>query len=542
MNQQLALQYRSMRLAARQREIADRTEQIKAVSIHDMIDDVLTARFGRDGRVAPRLLRQSFVARNVGQIVFIDPTTIGRHKVDDILSDSGTCDSIRGYIHLDVRSFKRMPDGSFRPGFIVPYVDLSKFAAAGPGIAAPGAKALPQMAELDFIKNRPEGDYMVGLGVGQDGEVWENLQSLVHIKIGGSTRSGKSSFCRAFVYQLAQLSEHGQPIELYLCDMEDKTFSWAVNWPIVKSGIAKTVEEAEIITDLLMIEMERRSKLYNATGKYPETWEEYREASGQTLPWIVAMFEEASSLVEEAGQRSQLVHNIRQLSKRSAKYGMTLVMVGQDFKADLFNTSITNQFETCIAFRCETPEQAWNILRVRDVGAEHIVQRGRCVMKLHGRCRQVQSFWVPKEVVVGGVKGADNSELGMERMGREEGRGDRAPTADGERITEDEASLVFYAVHDLEGEFIVNKIAAEYHGDGWTSHRVKLLAQEWEKRGWLTHPASAAAARRVTARLCELAGIDFEGAQGNAQGVAQAAQGSGPGAYEALFKPRMAAA
>jgi DNA segregation ATPase FtsK/SpoIIIE-like protein len=68
---------------------------------------------------------------------------------------------------------------------------------------------------------------------------------------------------------------------------------------------------------------------------------------------------------------------------------VTLVLAGQDFKADLLNTRITNQLKTRVQFRCARREQSEVVLG--HGGAERITIPGRA-LRLDGQLTEVQIF------------------------------------------------------------------------------------------------------------------------------------------------------
>ncbi|MFQ6016534.1 MAG: FtsK/SpoIIIE domain-containing protein, partial [Anaerolineae bacterium] len=208
---------------------------------------------------------------------------------------------------------------------------------------------LPKVVELD-LAHRPVGDYMIGFGLSREGEVWKPLEKLRHIVVAGSTDSGKSAFLRSLLYQLVK---QPLPVELYLTDMEGLTFAVFEGIPQLAYPVAESVKEATEIAFRLVQEMERRAALYQASGRFPEKLSEYHSQISNLqslLPWIVAVFDEFTALMDEAGKHSDLYRLIGQLAMRGRKYGITLVLAGQDFKADLLNTRITNQLRTRVQF------------------------------------------------------------------------------------------------------------------------------------------------------------------------------------------------
>jgi hypothetical protein len=66
-----------------------------------------------------------------------------------------------------------------------------------------------------------------------------------------------------------------------------------------------------------------------------------------------------------------------------------------------------------------------------------------------------------------------------------------------------ETRLVRYALDELDGCFIVNRLAAAFQGE-ISRRQIVALAQRWERRSWLTAPAHATDPRRVTPELVAL--------------------------------------
>jgi len=347
-------------------------------------------------------------------------------------------------------------------------------------------KRLPRTVELD-LSHRPTGDYMIGFGLSREGEIWKPLEKLRHIVVAGSTDSGKSAFLRSLLYQLCKSSG---PVELYLTDMEGLTFAAFEGVPQLAHPIAESVEEATKIAFRLVQEMERRTALYQATGRFPEKLSEYHAAIANNpptsnlqspisnLPWIVAIFDEFTALMDEAGKRSDLYRLMGQLAMRGRKYGITLVFAGQDFKADLLGTRITNQLRTRVQFACATAYQSQVVLGKS--GAEKITTPGRALVSFGGRITEVQTFWVDKERV-----------LGLRRE----------PVSP---LAGDERELVRYALEHLGGKFNIHDLAEAFKGQV-SQRRIERLSRQWEARDWLAAGPTRADGKRITAELANLA-------------------------------------
>jgi DNA segregation ATPase FtsK/SpoIIIE-like protein len=345
---------------------------------------------------------------------------------------------------------------------------------------------LPKMVELD-LTHRPARDYVIGFGLSREGEVWKPLEKLRHIIVAGSTDSGKSAFLRSLLYQLLK---QPLPVRLYLTDMEGLTFAAFENAPQLAMPIAQSVEEATRIAFQLTQEMERRAALYQATGRFPEKLSEYHVAIANNpptsnlqpptsnLPWLVAAFDEFTALIDEAGKHSDLYRLVGQLAMRGRKYGVTLVFAGQDFKADLLNTRITNQLRTRVQFGCATAYQSQVVLG--RAGAEKITTPGRALVSFGGKIIEVQTFWVDKERV-----------LGLRRE----------PVSP---LAGDEQELVRYALEHLGGKFNIRDLAEAFNGR-ISQRKIEQLSRAWEARGWLVAGPTRADGKTITDELKELA-------------------------------------
>jgi len=254
--------------------------------------------------------------------------------------------------------------------------------------------------------------------------------------------------------------------------------------PQLAHPIAESVEEATKIAFQLTQEMERRAALYQATGRFPEKLSEYHAACNSQLPWIVAVFDEFTALMDEASKSSDLYRLIGQLAMRGRKYGITLVFAGQDFKADLLSTRITNQLRTRVQFACATAYQSQVVLGRS--GAEKIITPGRALVSFGGKIVEVQTFWVDKERVL------------------DLRQGNVSPLA------RDEQELVCYALEHLGGKFNIRDLAEAFRGRV-SQRQIERLSRQWEMRGWLSAGPTRANGKRITAELANLA----EGGKGS---------------------------
>lgn len=129
-------------------------------------------------------------------------------------------------------------------------------------------------------------------------------------------------------------------------------------------------------------------------------------------------------------------------------------------------------------------------------GAERITTVGRARVRLDGEVTEVQTFWVPKSVVIGdGVAGAIAS-LGTTRN-----------RATGPALSNTERDLAAWAIEQNGGYLSVPDIQSRAN----IGYREALrLAQQWERVGWLEKDVKARNKRRVTDILAGVVGLKAE--------------------------------
>jgi hypothetical protein len=325
--------------------------------------------------------------------------------------------------------------------------------------------SLPKQADFPGLRLG-----QVGIGVGKQGPVWATWRELGHVLAAGMTGSGKSTFLRLLAYQAV-----GDGCKLMLADLDGATFPMFAHHPALAADIAGTAYQAGDLVGLALIECDNRAALYRQVPGFPETLEQYNQVASEPLPRLLVILDEFSATVTtNGGPRSQFARDVAELGYRGRKFGVTLVMGAQDFSKEIIGR-VRDQVGSALCFRVRSA--ALSQLLVGHPGGNSLPS-GRA---LTDRWGMVQAYWLDKTRVVNDVTQA----------------------TDAGALSEAERELVRYALGHLDGCFIVNKLAGVV--DGWTSYKVAKLAQAWERRGWLTRPAHATDARRVTPELERLA-------------------------------------
>jgi DNA segregation ATPase FtsK/SpoIIIE-like protein len=362
--------------------------------------------------------------------------------------------------------------------------------ARNPQQALPKPEPLPAVAPLD-LNTRPRAPYSIGIGVGHDGEVWAPLGSLGHMMVSGQTGSGKSYFLRSLAYQLINLPR-SQPVTLYLADRAGNVFTPldAYRVPQLAMPVAKTPGDIHDMLAAAVDEMGQREHLFDAaTSHFPDKLDEYnRIPDVEKLPRVVVVLDEVTVLVEEAGGKSGELHRLLlTLAAQGRKYGFTLVVAGQDFKATTFNTALTHQLSTRVAFKAGSANESRVVLGVD--GAERLPGQGRGLLRHSGRVIEFQGFLVEKVELV-----ARCAALGE-------------PIAPGPALSDLEVRLIKHAMQELDGAFSQIPLYEAFR-DQTSRHAIKTISDRLLADGLLVEEQRGddrVAKRWVTPKLAALA-------------------------------------
>lgn len=252
-------------------------------------------------------------------------------------------------------------------------------AAATNLLEPPVSVRWPAEIPLKSVVSEPDiRDLVLGVtvnGAGQTETVKADMGRLVHIAVGGSSGWGKSVFLRSLAYQLA-LSR--TPTDLVMVDLEGATLA-----PFARCGrllypIAETEKDALAVLLALQEEMENRKVLY---AQYPgvDSLDAYNAVADERLTPLVAVIDEATALLGDKSVESAL----RTLALRARKYGLWLVMAGQDWKASSLDTAIRNQLSSRVQFKAMSPSQSRVLLE--QSGAEELDVIGRAWAVVPGK-------------------------------------------------------------------------------------------------------------------------------------------------------------
>lgn len=255
---------------------------------------------------------------------------------------------------------------------------MPKGAGSTEQLAALEGEQVPQIPEFvdsrQILEGAPSYRRLV-LGKTEHQTVYADMADMVHIAVGGSSGWGKSIFLRWMVYQLVKSTD---PLQLVLIDLEGATLGSFGRSSRVLYPVADTEQDAIAVMTELTTELDRRKALFNQHEGVLK-WHEYNEVADEPLTPIVVVIDEATALLE-----NKLVEgHLRTLALRARKYGVWLLLAGQDWKATSLDSAIRNMLGARIQFKAMSKAQS-RVL-INEAGAEELHVRGRAIAVLPGR-------------------------------------------------------------------------------------------------------------------------------------------------------------
>lgn len=348
-------------------------------------------------------------------------------------------------------------------------------------LAPPAAPPrLPSRAPLD-LDAAPAQPLMVPLGVTAEGPLWRALPALGHTLVAGASGSGKSTLLHA---ALASVLSRSAPsaVQVALVDPKRSEFSVWEGAPHLVRPVAYDEESATALIEVLVAQMDARGDLL--AQALARDLAGYNRRAVEPLPVIWLVIDEVLDLLLTAGEKSDLARGLTRLAVKGRSAGIVVWVASQHARFDLLPRAVNVNLGSRLVFRV-ADEAAARLAGCPGAQAIARGRPGRYLARLDGAPLAVQSYYVPEAQLVTLAQGLRAKATGVD--------------ASGGRLAPGERDLVAYAVKELDGQFISNRLAAAV--EGWTGYQVKQLAKKWERLGLLTAPRHATDARRVTEEL-----------------------------------------
>lgn len=248
------------------------------------------------------------------------------------------------------------------------------------------------LASKEF-KNSP---FFVPVAVGQDNYgnfVYIDLTEMPHGLIAGTTKSGKSVCLNAF---LISLIYHFTPDQLRLVLIDPKRIELGAYEDIPHLAMPVVTEQEDFQSALGWVcdEMERR---YGEFSKYGERnimdYNEVRKENKEPImPYIIVMMDEFSDWFTNAG--IEIETYMQRLAQKARAAGINILLAAQRPSKDVIKGTIKANFDTRIAFRVASFDDAKVILGAS--GAEKLEGKGDMLIRYAGHPEQrLQGAFVP---------------------------------------------------------------------------------------------------------------------------------------------------
>lgn len=267
--------------------------------------------------------------------------------------------------------------------------------------ALPAPVQWPTRIPLRGLLDGPSSlnNLVLGVTLGEQGQsevVRGAMAELVHIAVGGSSGWGKSVFLQMLTYQLCMAIEK---LDLCMIDLEGVTLNSFANSDRLLYPIADNEQDAVGVLQALNNEMSIRKELFN---QHPgiDRLDKYNAVTSEPLRPIIAVIDEVTALLSD----KRVEEHLRDLTLRSRKYGLWLIMAGQSWKASNLDSTIKNQLSTRVQFKSLNSAQSRVLLGKGD--AKDISHVGRAYAILPGRSMiEMQAPFVNSDMIISAVSG-----------------------------------------------------------------------------------------------------------------------------------------
>lgn len=313
---------------------------------------------------------------------------------------------------------------------------------------------------------------MMQLGVDMRGRAVEiGYGDISHTLVAGITQFGKSNLLRLMALQARE-----EGWKLALADPDGRTFTKFEHDGALMFPVGKTLDGCVAVIGQVQELIELRSRLYGQADNSPDGLDEYNEwaSSSQSpllQPVLVVLDEFNGTVLGTGGVRGSFAQAATQVAWRAAKFGIRLVLAGQDFGKDIVGP-VREQMTTRICLRVANE-------RVSDVvlgkaGAEKLSLPGRA---LTNRWGAIQTYFVPKAMMT--------------------------PT-DTNGLTTDEQKVAAFVMSKYQGRMTMGAL----QDFGMTERTARRVRADWQGRGLAKITPEQDNALCLTVKMPVQAGLD----------------------------------
>ncbi len=310
------------------------------------------------------------------------------------------------------------------------------------------------------------------------GEVTLSASQMKNVLIGAAQGSGKSTLFHSLVHQMRCFGW-----QLYLADPQLHTFNPDVWDPIAAFPVAGKEDDVLAIIERIRAEIEHRMALFREIangGIPPKDIDAYNAIATDTLSRLGFLIDEANTFLGN----KEVFAGIADLLRQGRKWGLHIVLAGHEWHKKDVPSQVNDMLQTRIALSVPDEFSGGVVLRNSRWGKWVMDQpAGRGILKTQGKFLATQFYLVSEEQQMEWLSSL------------------KVPGP----LTDAETAYVLYALQEQSGEFNFRKIAAAF--DTLSDWQARMLAEKWERRGWLERGRDAVSSRIVSNKLIELAGL-----------------------------------
>lgn len=248
------------------------------------------------------------------------------------------------------------------------------------------------IAHKDFKNN----DMVVPVAVGQDNYGiyhYIDLTEMPHGLVAGTTKSGKSVCLNTFIISLLY---RFTPDELRIVLIDPKRIELGVYDGIPHLAMPVIVDQEDFESALGWVydEMDRRYKEFQVYDEINivDYNKVRRERNEPTMPHIIVIMDEFSDWFADASSQVELY--MQKLAAKARAAGINIILATQRPSKDVIKGTIKANFDTRIAFRVSSFDDAKVIMGYG--GAERLEGRGDMLIRYAGHAEQrLQGAFIP---------------------------------------------------------------------------------------------------------------------------------------------------
>ena len=253
-----------------------------------------------------------------------------------------------------------------------------------------------------FKESKSKLTFALGKGI-DDKPVCQDLQTMPHLLIAGSTGSGKSVAINALLCSILSRATP-QEVRLLLIDPKMLELSAYNDVPHLLRPVVTDIEAAQQALSWACDEMQRRYEVLQKLGAknvetFREKWQQLANEEKTTLrdrykdlkeidslPYIVFIIDELADLMLIAGKQVEKL--IQRLTQKARASGIHLVLATQRPSVDVITGVIKANLPCRLAFTVASKHDSRTILDI--MGAEKLLGKGDMLLQQPAQARPVR--------------------------------------------------------------------------------------------------------------------------------------------------------